>query len=239
VDPVDGDGICEPGERCWEVLGDGVGDDVQPCDVAVFGKRREVCAEVCDGRATALDDNVDEEALDEVETAYDDLGDVTQELGDALPGMAATAATLESLEGGGGEEDPCAVKAALGRGDPWWRIFRRIGATTVRAAADVAERFCDSNKMGTSASLACAAAEGVAGVAAGVQTAYEIAEGNIDAAVMDASLACASRARDKSKGLADRLSAAKAKLGAIEANQARIIELIETAQGLRPGFPVQ
>jgi hypothetical protein len=236
VGPVDGDGICDPGESCWEVIGDRLGDDQQPCDLTATGKDREACAEVCDARATEADDNVDEGALDEVETLYDDAGNVAQEINEALPAMAAAAARVQAAQAA---DDPCAETAALGRWSWEWRFFAQLGTTTLRGAADTAERFCDSTTMGNSAALACYGFEIAASVSASLQTILEISEGNIDAAVMDASLACARQARDKSKDLADRISAAKQKLQAIEERQAHIIELIETAQGRRADFPLR
>ncbi len=44
----DGDGICEMGETCAEVIGDGIGDDDGECFPGQGGPKREICAEICD-----------------------------------------------------------------------------------------------------------------------------------------------------------------------------------------------
>ncbi len=237
--PVDGDGICDPGENCWEIIGDKLGDDTQPCDLAATGKDREACAEVCDARATDADGNVDEATLDEVDTVYDDVGNVSQEINESLPAMAAAAARAPGAPVSALADDPCGETAATRRWSWEWRFFAQLGTTTLRGAADTAERFCDSSTMGYSAAMACYGLELAAGVSKNLQTVLEISEGNIDQAVMDATLGCATLARDKGKALGEKLAAARRKAQTLEENQAFIIQLIETAQGRRPDFPLK
>jgi hypothetical protein len=232
--PVDGDGICEDGEDCLEVIGDGVGDDQQPC-TPTTGKGREVCAQICDVGAAEADTGAqDEGALDDLETVYDDLTDSARGLNESLP---AAALALEAVRVASDTTDPCLAGASLDRFSYAIRHASRMSVTTARSVADVGERFCDSAKGFFSGGILCTGAEVVVAGLEIWKATVELAEGNADARVTDATLACAAQALSTSADLAEQIKEAGRRLRLIEANQAFIIQLIETAQGQRTGFP--
>jgi hypothetical protein len=226
--PVDGDGICEEGEDCLEVVGDGVGDDVQPC---VAG---EVCATVCDGRAAEAEENVDPAAVAELETVYDDLTATAADVNDTLPGIAAASARVRTLSG---SADPCAEQAAATRWSATLRVSAVVSAATSRGVTDIAERFCDQSSAGFALGSACVAGESLTFAVELFKATVELASGSVDQLVLDATLGCARQALASAGDLADAIAVASQAVARIEGKQAYIIELLETAQGRRPGFP--
>lgn len=233
----DGDGICEDGEDCLEAVGDGVGDDVQPC-FPTKGAGREVCAEICSDAAAALDDrNFDDGAVEELESAYDDLLRGAREVNETLP--AAAAAFRAGPIAGAATADPCARAMAMKRYSYAVYHSARMSATSVRAAADVAERFCDGAIAGASKSALCVVAETLAGVPAMWWTFVDLSESALDAMALDATLECASKVREKASDVAARIDAAVRRAQGVEETEAYILRLVETAQGRRPDFPVE
>ena len=67
------DGICGPGEDCAEVIGDGIGNDDGICHPK-NGKKREVCAQICDDEASLQDEeNIDKDLSTELEGVFEEI----------------------------------------------------------------------------------------------------------------------------------------------------------------------
>jgi hypothetical protein len=162
----DDDGICEPGERCKELIGDGLGDETQPCKLK--GKNREVCEEICEGSVDEMESDIDEAYLDDLEENYDD---VTKQLKDAND-------TMEN----NGEMFAAVVNAVLTsypphascQPSPDWLAYGEVLSMTIlkqisvglRGIADIAERGCDQTGAGFNCATCCVVLEGAASVAA-------------------------------------------------------------------------
>jgi len=110
-----------------------------------------------------------------------------------------------------------------------------------RAAADFAERFCDQGYpiiFGTvTTAWVCAAVEGVVLGMNQWLNVLDIKEADLDAQVIDATLACASQAMGASGQTADQIKVVQDKVNAVKAKQASIIQLINTPSGQRPNYP--
>ena len=85
----DDDGICTGNEDCLEVIGDQIGDDIQPCKTTGKPSDREVCVEICDSMAVNSNpDNFDEngrgkdleDELDDATEQYEALNQVLEEV---------------------------------------------------------------------------------------------------------------------------------------------------------------
>ncbi|MGE5893432.1 MAG: hypothetical protein ACM34I_05205 [bacterium] len=163
----DGDGICEPGEKCEEVIGDNIGDDVQPCKLK--GNKKEVCVEICTGGSEdTLEDDTDPLYLADVEQSYDDVTNSLDAANDILesngPQIASMAVSLLTAS-----EPADACKASAD-----WLAYADILTITImkqvqvglRGIADIAERGCDQTGAGFNCATCCIILEGAAAVSA-------------------------------------------------------------------------
>lgn len=231
--PVDGDGICEAGEDCLEVVGDGVGDEQQPCD-PVAGKGREVCAQSCGDAALALDDaNVDADGVAELESTYDDLTRSARELNESLPAAAAAVA----IGAAGVAGAACSLETTETRAEYGVSLAASMSRVGVRAATDLAERFCDQAGAGFTAGAVCVGAETLSLAAATWAELIDLSDMALDALTLDATLACATKALGTAGAVTEKLEAVRKRLDAVEETEARIRELIQTPLGQRPIFP--
>jgi hypothetical protein len=158
--------ICEPGEKCKEVIGDGIGDEDGICKLK--GKKKEVCVEICEGDTDVLEDDTDMEYLADLEENYDD---VTKNLEDANAmmennqvAMAAMAMPLLT------SYEPSAACAAsidwLTYGEVLTMTIMKQISVGLRGIADIAERGCDQTGAGFNCATCCIVAEGAASVMA-------------------------------------------------------------------------
>lgn len=238
--PVDGDGICDPGEDCLEVVGDGAGDDVQPC-WPMSGPGREACAETCGDDAVALDAaNFDAVAAAEVESLYDDLARNARAVNEVLPAAAASARVLAAAQVS--SVDACALQTALSRHAYAHYHAARMSFSTTRSVADVAERFCDQTwhvpLLGSfNGAWACIAAETVVTGTATWWASVDVIESELDAMTLDATLACTRQVLGTSGEVSDAIDDLAARIAAVEATAETIRSLLETPLGRRAAFP--
>ncbi len=229
-----GDGVCEPekGEVCAEALGDGVGDEDGICS-PMHGRKREVCAQICDEEAIASDaTNEDASLSSEVEGLYDDMNDHAEEMNNALPEVAAlvTAQQTQPEEG-----EACPVNAeGLTRVNFVIYVLARTAAVTSRGGADIAERACDQQVMFNCAAC-CAPAEIVAGAFEAAWTAIEITENTINSATIDATLSCVASLKASADSNAQLLEKIQTSLNELEAAQNETLRLLALPQGQRSG----
>lgn len=233
--PVDGDGICGKGEDCLEVIGDGAGDDVQPCS-PMHGRNREPCVVTCEDEPVCREDsNIDEDVAAELEGVYDQMIEGLEEVNEVLP-AAAPALRLALADAGG--EDPCALHAeGLERTHHALVAMARIGATTFRTGADVAERLCDQVVFGFNCAACCVALETSAGLLAATSELVATMEGTINSATIDAAFSCVGALSGIVDAQAARLTELEGALGRIEALQAEVVRLLQTPPGRRPNYP--
>ena len=161
-----GNGICEPGEKCLEVDGDGIGDDNGICKLK--GKKKEVCVEVCEGDTDVMEDDTDLEYLTDLEENYDD---VTKNLEDANAMMVNNPVVMASMAMPllTTYEPSAACKASID-----WLTYGEVLTMTImkqisvglRGVADIAERGCDQTGAGFNCATCCIVAEGAASVMA-------------------------------------------------------------------------
>ena len=238
---VDGneDGVCDiKVETCAEVKGDDIGDEDGIC--IMKGPDREVCAQICDEEATLYgEDTLDDDALaTEIESTYDAM---TGHLKEVNESVVAVALSAPSPRVSGLLADPCALDPTLDRTSDDDYKKAKWAAMGSRAAADFAERFCDQGYpifFGTiTGAWVCAAVEGVVLGMNQWLNVLDIREADLDAQVIDATLACASQAMGASGQTADQIKAVQDKVNAVKAKQASIIQIINTPSGQRPDYP--
>jgi hypothetical protein len=228
----DGDGICDPekGEVCAEALGDGIGDEDGVC-FPMHGKKREVCAQLCDDEAIAqTSENGDDNLSTELEGIYDDMTAHAQEVNGALPEVATllAAQTLES-------EEPQACPLDTGgatRTNFIVYLLAKTAAVTSRGGADIAERLCDQQVMMNCAAC-CAPAEVIAGSFAAAWTAIEIVESTVNSATLDAALTCVAGLKASADSNNAVLDEIRKGLAELEAAQNETLRLLATPQGRR------
>ncbi len=158
----DGDGICEPGEKCEEVMGDGIGNDDHICKLK--GKNKEVCVEICAGSDDTLEDDTDPAYLADVEENYDDVtksldaaNDVLESKGQLMASMAASLLTAYE------PADACKASADwLALGDIAVVTVAKVFSAGARGLADILERGCDQSAAGFNCATCCIVAEGAA-----------------------------------------------------------------------------
>lgn len=233
------DGICDPGEDCLEVIGDGIGDDLQPC-APTKGRKAEDCVVVCDDEAVCRsDDSADADLQAGLE------GDLDEALGHARAmkraiestGRAAAVAiaALPAVEAG---ETACALDPqGYARWSDAAAVAMRVAEVSTRGIADVGERFCDTSVFGFNCGACCVVLESLAMVAAVANAHCEAFDAVVTSATLDAALACVAQvSATTSQSLAD-VKALQEGLDRVEATQDEIILLLQTPPGARPGYP--
>lgn len=235
----DGDGICEAGESCLEVMGDGIGDDQQPC-APTKGARREECVLVCDDEAVCRDDeNLDPELQAHLEGELDEATSHAKVVERGVQTAAkATTSALAALGEAEAADDPCAVDFhGQHRASDEVAKWHKIAAVASRGVADVAERACDQAVLGFNGASGCWPFEAIAGLAAVASELIEGAGDVVDSATLDAALACVDAVNQKAAGNEAELELVQEALERVEGTQAEIVQLLLTPPGLRPGFP--
>jgi hypothetical protein len=232
-----GDGVCDPKtEDCAEVLGDGIGNDDGICS-PMNGKKREVCAQICDEEAVLQDESaMDDNSVAEMEGVYDTLTGHVEEVNETVPETAALVQALSSLT----VDDPCVLQTDLQRHSYESYKKARWAAVGARAAVNVAERFCDQAWgffLTFSGSAVCAATEGVVlAMNTWWDTVY-LVEASLDAMTLDATIACASQAASAANQTGAMVESVQTTLGDVRAQNAEILRLIKIPPGQREEYP--
>lgn len=165
----DGDGICEPGEKCMEIIGDGIGDDVQPCKLK--GKNKEACEEICadsETPADILESDIDEEFQAELEEAYDDVTGQLVSANNTMESQELMLAEMSvALITAAEPSDSCKASTDwLTYGEVLTMTILKQVSVGVRGITDIAERGCDQTGAGFNCASCCVVAEGLAAAAA-------------------------------------------------------------------------
>jgi hypothetical protein len=239
----DGDGVCDiDNEECAEVIGDGIGDDTQPCS-PMKGKKREVCAKICDDEAVLLDEGaIDDNAVGELEGLYDTMSGHIDEVNATIPDAAAMMRSVASAESASvASVDPCAFQPPYERHTYEAYKKARWAAVGSRSVANVAERFCDQAYWAFfgsfSGSAACAAGEGVVLAMSIWWDTVDLAESSLDAQMLDAAIACAAEAASNADKTALLVDEVQVKLNEVRAKNAEILRLLAMPPGQREGYP--
>lgn len=213
----DGDGVCESkmNEQCLEVIGDGIGDDVQPCRLTGPPGQREVCAEICDEQAiNENEDNFDEEFAADMEQIYDDVTNQTMEANEVLETEALSMPSLRALAVSG---NSCSfASGGLTRVPFVAFVVVKTLAVTTRGVADIAERGCDQTAFGFNGGAVCIATETIASLAAIAWNAVDEIEGTLDSLTIDAMLACARDTRTEIGMVMNQLGALQGGIGGVQ-----------------------
>jgi hypothetical protein len=238
------DGICDPthDETCVEILDDGIGNDDGICDPTghpMKGKNREICAQICDEEAILEDENnINEGLAAEIEITYDGMTHHLKEVNETYPAAmsASPRSMVMSLN-----SDPCALKPQLERTSFDDYKKARWAVMGSRSGADVMERFCDQTYTSLFATwtlgAACIAAEtAVVGINYWWEV-VDIKESDLDMKAIDATMACASQAMNKSLETTVQIQVVENKVNDLKVNQAIILNLLSTPPGKRPDYP--
>lgn len=230
------DGICEPGEDCAEVLDDGIGDDDGICK-PTKGKKKEVCIQLCDqDAASAIDDNFDEETLYSTEANLAGVESLIETSRVQVSRMNSAMIEMSLMQAGLGEGScanllyPENIPAGGER-----RSYEVMQATLGAAnAADWAHAACDSGAeqtvFGANAAAVCTVLAVAAGIVDVIYDAFELQDDTITSERLDAAIVCLEQLDKKSSDTLEKLDGVQEKLD-------QIVDLLNTPQGRRPGFP--
>lgn len=238
-----GDGVCDTtSEECAEVIGDGIGDDTQPCE-PIKGKKREVCAQICDEEAVLLDESaIDDNAAAELEDLYDTMSGHIDEVNATIPETAAMMkAVTMTGEASVMAGNACAFQPPYQRHSYEAYKKARWAAVGAKSVANVAERFCDQAYWAFfgsfSGSAACAAGEGVVLAMNIWWDIVDLAESSLDAQMLDAAIACANEAAADADKTALMIDVVRDELAEVRATNAEILRLMAMPPGQREGYP--
>ena len=230
------DGICGPGEDCAEVIGDGIGNDDGICHPK-NGKKREVCAQICDDEASLQDEeNIDEDLSTELEGVFEEMKGHAKEMNNSLQEVSKLMSTLEVSED---PNDPCPLDTqGLSRVSSLLYLAARTAAVSSRGGADIAERLCDQQVIMNCAAC-CAPGEVIAGALEAAWTAIEITESTINSSTIDTALTCVSKLKALGSDNTTKLIQMENDLKEMEKTQIMMIDILNTPQGQRENFPIK
>jgi hypothetical protein len=265
----DDDGLCTSGEDCEEVLGDQIGNDDGVCRPQQ-GANREVCVEICDLEAVGMNpENFDDDPTTnsrgrDLEESLDMLTDQFESVNEAMEQELYARAT--AAQRAATAEGECGVLLARRPSSNLKAVLdgAQLGA---RAAADVAERFCDQTAFGANTAAVCAVIEGIAGAATIAAGVVDVSDGAVDSDTIDAIWACLQETSeataeavgsvsDVSEDLGEvgqqvntidnkvdtldtKVNAIQQKLLMLQGQLADVLVLLNTPQGQRSDFPTR
>lgn len=238
----DHDGICKGNEDCLEVIGDQIGDDVQPCRRTGNPHDREVCVQMCDAEAVASEpDNFDESGRgNDLEEELDQATEQYEVLNQMLGQVVAMKASLPlSLTG------VTACSAALpGRTNDtvmWASLIAKLAMETI---ADVSDKFCNQDVLGNNAATACAVVVILKAAAVDTWEVLDEIDGNKDSDVIDTSFECLKELNTSvgdGNAAIDSIEAKVDDLGqqvmSLQQKLDEVMVLLLTPPGRRSGYP--
>ena len=238
----DDDGICKGSEDCVEVVGDQIGDDVQPCKTTGNRNEREVCVEICDQDAVASDpDNFDEAGRgQEAESELDDVTDEYVVLNSTIEQALTLHSARQILVR---DDDPCSTVFGdrIGAGWMWASLGTKL---LVEGLAGIHDKFCNQDAGGFNGASACAIIEGIKAVAVSQWEVVDFIDGNRDSDTIDTTFACMKKLNTSVGDGNAALDSLDAKVEALDAQVKtlqqtldEVQELLATPQGRREGFP--
>ena len=220
---VDPNGICDDGEDCLEVLGDGIGDDVQPCS-PLHGKNKEVCVQICDQEAINGDEgNFDDQAGSDWEQTLGDTADNLDLMNTTVTQAVQPARVFQVIAA-----DPTNMCANLLIAPKFtYEQLQgvRAGANAAKLAADSCDAGCNQDSFGWNCSAVCLAFRLAENILVAVADGFELQD-NKDSG-------------DQITAMAECLEELGTKINGIETKLNTVIELLNTPQGQRPDFPIK
>jgi len=231
----DGDGICTGNERCEEDNSDQIGNNDSVCSPK-NGKKREACLQICDTEAIRGNpNNFDnspgsrgadfEDVLDDITNDYVELNN---ELGESVAVMASLAAQASS--------DACsAILNARPTDKQLDNSF--MAAYIAENLAEQADNICNLDAAGFNVAVACIVTDGIFIVAKGIADTITSANDSVDSQTIDATLACVQDLQAAAGEQEAKLNAIDSKLDMTLDMLNETIELLNTPQGQRDGFP--
>lgn len=229
------DGMCDPGEQCAEAMGDGIGNDDGIC-WPMKGKKREVCAQICDEEATLQDENnIDDDLSAELEGVFEDMTGHAKKMNQSLREVASLVNAFDTYNL---QADVCPLDTlGLSRTSTTLYQVARGAADGARGGADIAERLCDQQVMMNCAAC-CAPSEILAGALQAGWTAIEITESTINSSTIDAALSCVAKLKQSASDNNAQLLQVETELKDVEATQRLMIQMLNSPLGQRPNFPM-
>lgn len=233
-----GDGVCQKGEDCLEVLGDQIGDDVQPCKKTGKKSEREVCVEMCD---VEDEENFDGGTAEDVEGALEDLSDLVEEADADLSIRVRiwAQARTDSRAAAASQCDDIFSKMSIA--DYATLQGLQAGAHAAELAHLICESVGEQSVLGSNAAAVCAVTAGIAGALQAVFDGLSLEADNVDGENMEQLAKCVEELDDDLSnitGKLDMLSGSVESIGdGIEQHDEDIKKLLAAVQdGLNQNY---
>ena len=231
-------------ENCAEVIGDGIGDDDGICGMT--GSHKEVCVEICDlPLSDQDDDNFDEEAAADMETALMDAEHVMAETNERLAvALASYAQAKRDREARSASGSACVhILQGIRLGT---KAYLTLSADATSMAYDMLDSGCNQDVVGNNCSSAGVALAVAKGVAQMVKDGFDLAELILSEASIDESFFCMeetstdiAQLQEQAGQTEEKLDEIDRKVDALNARFDEILELLRTPPGRREGFPTK
>lgn len=179
---------CESGEVCEEVLDDGIGDNDGACETK--GKNKEVCVQICQAPLATDDANYDPDAAVEAEQEIDELAVALEEATDEITrttarmraAYAAAPATRAPLDCSQYEYDLFPGPVAL--------QTAQVAKNVTGAAFNSCSVVCNQDAFGWNCEAGCLVLAILDGIANAVNDGFQVAADSNDGAQMDRLTRC-------------------------------------------------
>jgi hypothetical protein len=166
---------CEKNEDCEEVIGDEVGDDVQPCKVKGNPASREVCVQVCQQPLPDEPENYDSEVAFDTEQGLEELEVVLVDATDEV--KAAITRMSQHYETRPADADDCDMyEFGLFPGSVAMQASQ-VAKNVADAVFNSCSVACNQDAFGWNCEAACVVFAVVAGVLNGVDDAFAVLDG--------------------------------------------------------------
>ena len=251
LDPMDEDGICKGNEECEEVIGDGIGDDIQPCKTKGKPSDREVCVEICEEQGITDPRGFDDDPTDPTNLGADmeeEITDITEEYAEVNEMLAEeirlrAAAQAFAMDPNASDCD-IAINAIAQRSRDDVAVALLILAETVNVLEQICDAAGDFHIGPVPAKVVCSIGAVAAGVTQVLSDLRDNRDGNIDSATMDATVGCVQDLlvevgsnNDLLDDVLDDLATVKGELMIVREQLDTTIRLLNTPPGRRESFP--
>ncbi|HEX6850823.1 MAG TPA: hypothetical protein VF139_05390 [Candidatus Polarisedimenticolaceae bacterium] len=216
---------CEAGEVCEEVAGDGIGDDDGLCETK--GRNKEVCVQICQAPPASDADNYDPEAaveaeqeIDELSVALDEATDeitrTTARMRQAYAAMPATRAPLD-----------CNQYAYDLFPGPVALQASQVAKNVTGAAFNGCSVVCNQDAFGWNCEAGCLVLAILDGIANAVNDGFQVAADTNDGAQMDRLTRCTTELKSNLDALAISAGNTEAALDDVQARLAAMAQQID------------
>ena len=181
---------CEKAEDCEEVIGDGIGNDVQPCSTK--GKNKEVCVQICQQPLLTDEENLDGEIAFDIEQGLEELEGVLLEADQQV--ALAMIAEMQAWE----QRQLAATVPSGLCGEfvfdlfpfPFVSQITQVTKNVADAVFNSCSVACNQDAFGWNCEAACVAFAVIAGIANTVNDAFELIDDGNAAAQLDRVAQC-------------------------------------------------